>query len=345
MPAHDRSISIAIDAMSGDHGPSVIVPAALDALNEYPRLSIQLVGDERALRAVLDDAGSALRERIEIKAASEVVAMDESPRHALRSKRDSSMRVAIRQVKTGAAQACVSAGNTGALMATAHFVLKMLPGIDRPAICSAIPTVTGHVYMLDLGANADCTPEHLLEFAVMGSALVSAVDGTAEPRIGLLNIGEEEIKGNGRVKHAAQMLSASGLNYTGYIEGNDITSGKVDVIVSDGFAGNVAIKSIEGTASFIALMLREEFRRHPIAKLAGLMAWPVLRRLSRRLNPGSYNGASFLGLRGIVVKSHGSADRLGFKTAIRAAILEVDQNVPERISHMLAETHTPELEA
>lgn len=337
---------VAIDAMSGDHGPPVTVPAALDALKEYPRLAIQLVGEEQALAAALDAAARpADRERIEIKAADEVVAMGEAPRHALRTKRDSSMRVAINQVRAGAAEACVSAGNTGALMATAHYVLKMMPGIDRPAICSAIPSGKGHVYMLDLGANADCTSEHLVEFAVMGSALVSAVDGIAEPRIGLLNIGEEEIKGNGRVKRAARMLSASRLNYTGYLEGDDITCGKADVIVTDGFAGNVAIKSIEGAASYIAVMLGEEFRRHPIARLSGLAARPVLRRLGERLNPGSYNGASFLGLRGIVVKSHGSADRLGFKTAVHAAILEVDRHVPDRISRMLAETRTPELEA
>ncbi len=330
--------------MSGDHGPAVAVPAALDALAENPQLHILLVGEETALRAALAGAGNA-SERMAIHHASEVVAMDEAPTQVLRGKRDSSMRVAIDLVHTGDAAACVSAGNTGALMATAHYVLKMLPGIDRPAICSAIPAVDGHVYMLDLGANADCTPEHLVEFAVMGSALVSAVDGIAAPRIGLLNIGEEEIKGNDRVRKAAEMLAASGLNYTGYIEGDDLTFGKVDVVVSDGFAGNVAIKSIEGTASFIKRMLREEFSRTMLNRLEGYAAWPTLKRLSRRLDPQNYNGASFLGLRGIVVKSHGDADRLGFKTAIRAALIEVDQNVPERISHMLAEAHATETEA
>lgn len=344
MSTGDTAIRIAVDAMSGDHGPSVTVPAVLDALKAHSRLSIILVGEEAALEAELNRA-SADDARIEVRPASEVVAMDEAPTQALRTKRDSSMRVAIKLVKSGEAAACVSAGNTGALMATAHYVLKMLPGIARPAICSALPTVEGHVYMLDLGANADCTADHLLEFAVMGSSLVSAADGIADPRIALLNIGEEEIKGNGRVKRAAQMLSESGLNYTGYIEGDDITFGKADVIVSDGFAGNVAIKSIEGTARFIGFMLREEFARHPAAKLSALAAWPVVRRLKKRLNPGSYNGASFLGLRGIVVKSHGSADQFGFKNAIHVALLEIDQNVPERISHMLAETHTPELEA
>ncbi|MGH8272744.1 MAG: phosphate acyltransferase PlsX [Gammaproteobacteria bacterium] len=344
MLATDQPIRLAIDAMSGDHGPAVIVPAALDALAENPRLHILLVGEEAALGAALDKAGGR-GERVAIHPASEVVAMDESPTQALRGKRDSSMRVAINLVKSGAAAACVSAGNTGALMAAAHYVLKMLPGIDRPAICSALPAIDGHVYMLDLGANADCTAAHLLEFAVMGSALVSAVDGIAEPRIGLLNIGEEEIKGNDRVKGAAQMIAASGLNYTGYIEGNDLAFGKADVIVSDGFAGNVAIKSIEGTANFIKLMLREEFRRNSITRLEGFAAWPTLRRLSMKLDPQGYNGASFLGLRSIVVKSHGNADRLGFKTAIQAALVEVDQNVPERISHMLIETNAPELEA
>ncbi|MGH8271110.1 MAG: phosphate acyltransferase PlsX [Gammaproteobacteria bacterium] len=340
----ERPIRLAIDAMSGDRGPAVIVPAALDALRDNPQLEIFLVGDEAALAGALGAAGE-LRERITLKHASEVVAMDESPVQALRGKRDSSMRVAINLVKSGEAAACVSAGNTGALMATAHYVLRMIPGIDRPAICSAVPTVNGHVYMLDLGANADCTAEHLLEFAVMGSALVSALDGIEAPRIGLLNIGEEEIKGNDRVKLAAQMIAASGLNYAGYIEGNDITLGKVDVVVSDGFTGNVLIKSVEGTARFVGQMLREEFTRNPITRLEGLVAWPTLRRLGRRLDPQAYNGASFLGLRGIVVKSHGNADRLGFKTAIRAALIEVTQNVPERISHALAEAHYQETDA
>ncbi len=334
----ERPIRLAINAMSGDRGPAVIVPAALDALRDNPQLEILLVGNEAELAGTLGEAGE-LRERIALKHASEVVAMDESPIQALRGKRDSSMRVAINLVKSGEAAACVSAGNTGALMATARYVLKMLPGIDRPAICSAVPTVIGHVYMLDLGANADCTAEHLVEFAVMGSALVSALDGIKSPRIGLLNIGEEEIKGNDRVKLAAQMIAASGLNYAGYIEGNGITLGKVDVVVSDGFAGNVLIKSMEGTARFIWQMLREEFKRNPLTHLEGLCARPTLHRLGRRLDPQRYNGASFLGLRGIVVKSHGNADRLGFKTAIRAALLEVAQNVPELISHTLAETH------
>ncbi|MGH8162319.1 MAG: phosphate acyltransferase PlsX [Gammaproteobacteria bacterium] len=341
----NRPIRLAIDAMSGDRGPSVVVPAALDALRDNPRLNIVLVGDEAVLGAALATAGGSLRDRVAIRHAREVVAMDEAPTQALRGKRDSSMRVAINLVKSGDAAACVSAGNTGALMATAHYVLKMLPGINRPAICSALPAIDGHVYMLDLGANADCTAAHLLEFAVMGSALVSAVDGIAEPRIGLLNIGEEEIKGNERVKDAARLIAASGLNYTGYIEGDDLALGKADVVVSDGFAGNVAIKSIEGTAHLIKLILREAFSRNLVSRLQGLAAMPTLNRLSRQLNPQGYNGASFLGLRGIVVKSHGDADRFGFKTAIQAALVEVDQNVPERISHMLIETHAPELEA
>lgn len=334
--AAEQPIRLAIDAMSGDHGPAVILPAALDALRDAPRLEILLVGDEARLAGAVEAAGE-LRGRIFLKHASEVVAMDESPIQALRGKRDSSMRVAINLVKSREAAACVSAGNTGALMATARYVLKTLPGIDRPAICSAIPAVNGHVYMLDLGANADCTAEHLVEFAVMGSALVSALDGIDSPKIGLLNIGEEEIKGNDRVKLAAQMIAASGLHYVGYIEGNDITLGKVDVVVSDGFAGNVLIKSVEGTARFIGQMLKEEFARSTISRLEGLAARPTLRRLGRRLDPQRYNGASFLGLRGIVVKSHGNANRLGFRTAIRAALIEVAQKVPERISHTLAE--------
>jgi phosphate acyltransferase len=325
--------------MSGDHGPQVTVPAALDALRTHPEFTIVLVGDDAGLRPLVDSAEETLRNRIEIRPASQVVGMDELPTQALRGKRDSSMRVAIELVKSGEAAACVSAGNTGALMATARYVLKMLPGIDRPAICSGIPAVGGHTFMLDLGANADCTAEHLLEFAVMGSALASAVEGNSSPRVALLNIGEEQIKGNERVKLADRYLAQSGLNYCGYVEGHHISSGTVDVIVTDGFAGNVALKTIEGTARYIGQMLREEFERGPVTRLEGLFARPTLQRLARRLDPQRYNGASFLGLRAIVVKSHGGAERVGFATAIRAALIEVEQAVPERISAVLARTH------
>lgn len=332
-------VTLAIDAMSGDRGPDVTVPAVLDSLARNPQLAVILVGDEDLLKSVLERNNSQTHPRLAIRHASQVVAMDELPSQALRSKRDSSMRIAINLVKSGEAKACVSAGNTGALMATARYVLKMIGGIDRPAICSAMPAIDGRTYVLDLGANADCTSEQLVQFAVMGSALVSAIDERPEPRLALLNIGEEEIKGNDRVRRAAQLLQASGLNYVGYVEGNDITKGKADVVVTDGFAGNVALKSMEGTAQFIAQILRDEFGRSPINRLQGLIAWPTLRRLKRRLDPQRYNGASFLGLRGIVVKSHGNADRLGFFTAIQAAVIEVEQAVPTRI-HDLLESDT-----
>lgn len=338
-----KNLRLAVDAMSGDHGAAVAVPAALDALRAHPELAIVLVGDESILAAYRDEAGAELAGRLEVRHASQVVAMDELPSQALRGKRDSSMRVAIDLVKSGDAAACVSAGNTGALMATARYVLKMLAGIDRPAICSAIPAVDGHTYMLDLGANADCTAEHLAEFAVMGSALVSALEGNSAPRIALLNIGEEQIKGNERVKLAGQYLARCGLNYQGYVEGHHISAGTVDVVVTDGFAGNVALKTIEGTARLLVNMMREEFTRNPLTRLEGLLAAPTLKRLGRRLDPQRYNGASFLGLRGIVVKSHGGADRVGFLAAIRAAMIEVEQSVPERISKVLAEARLPEI--
>lgn len=326
---------VAIDAMSGDHGPSVTVPAALDALARHPEASILLVGDQALLERALEGARPELRKRIEIRHASQVVAMDELPSQALRGKRDSSMRVAINLVHSGEAGACVSAGNTGALMATARYVLKMLPGIDRPAICSAIPDLVDKTYVLDLGANADCEVEHLVQFAVMGSALVSALDGKASPSIGLLNIGEEQIKGNERVKRAAQILQASDLNYAGYVEGHHLSQGVVDVIVTDGFSGNVMLKAIEGTAHYIGQKMREEFKRNLFTRLQALAALPSLSRLRRGLNPQRYNGASFLGLRGIVVKSHGGADQLGFETAIHAALVEAEQRVPDLISRTL----------
>ena len=321
--------------MSGDHGPSVTVPAALDALTRHPEASILLVGDEPTLEGALKGASQGLRARIEIRHASQVVAMDELPSQALRGKRDSSMRVAINLVKSGEAGACVSAGNTGALMATARYVLKMLPGIDRPAICSAIPDIVDKTYVLDLGANADCEVAHLVQFAVMGSALASALDDNPSPKIGLLNIGEEQIKGNERVKQAARILQDSDLNYAGYVEGHHLSAGVVDVIVTDGFSGNVMLKAIEGTAHYIGQKIREEFNRNVFTRLQALAALPSLKRLRQGLNPQRYNGASFLGLRGIVVKSHGGADRLGFATAIHAALVESEQGVPNLISRGL----------
>ncbi len=331
-------VILALDAMSGDHGHPVVVAAALRALKEHPELQLILVGDEPALRVDLKRQKASSEPRILIQHAAEVVAMDESPSKALRNKKDSSMRVAINLVKEGRAHACVSAGNTGALMATARFVLKTLPGIDRPAIISAVPSLNGHTYMLDLGANADCSPEQLVQFALMGSVVESALHGEDRPRIGLLNIGTEEIKGNDNVQKAHQLLSSSSLNYIGFVEGNDIyLSDKVDVVVCDGFVGNVALKTSEGVAKLMAHYMREEFKRSALNKLAAVAALPVLNALKRRMDPRHYNGASLIGLNGIVIKSHGSADALAFATAITVGLKEVEKNVVQAISDRLAE--------
>ncbi|SFF40202.1 phosphate:acyl-[acyl carrier protein] acyltransferase [Fontimonas thermophila] len=323
--------------MSGDHGHETIVDAALLALAAHPELQMILVGDEPTLLRDLGARGRAGEARLRIRHASEVVGMDESPAKALRSKKDSSMRVAIDLVKQGVAHAAVSAGNTGALMATAKFVLKTLPGIDRPAIISAIPSINGHVHMLDLGANAECSAEQLLQFAVMGSALVTATLGIERPKVGLLNIGEEEIKGNEVIKQAAQLLQASSLNYIGFVEGDGIFLRDIDVVVCDGFAGNIALKTGEGVARLIYHFIRQEFTRSIFTRFAALMALPALKALGRRMDPRNYNGASFVGLNGIVIKSHGSADTQAFAAAIRVAVREVENAVPARITRLLAE--------
>jgi glycerol-3-phosphate acyltransferase PlsX len=262
--------------------------------------------------------------------------MDESPALALRAKKDSSMRVAIELVKAGEAHAAVSAGNTGALMAISRFVLKTLPGIDRPAICTVLPSMSGRTYVLDLGANVDCGPDHLLQFAIMGSSLVAAVEHKARPTVGLLNIGEEAIKGNEVVKQAAELLRSSELNFIGNVEGNEIFKGKTDVVVCDGFVGNVALKSSEGLAQMLAAFLREEFKRNVFTRVAAFVALPVLNAFKRRVDPRAYNGASLLGLRGIVIKSHGSADVFAFQRALERAMEEVQNEVLQRISQRLA---------
>ena len=327
-----QDLNIALDAMGGDHGPSVVIPAALRVLGEAPALNIILVGDEQSLSAELAAHNAQPGPRLRIVHASQKVEMDDKPSLALRNKKDSSMRVAINLVKSGEAQACVSAGNTGALMATARFVLKTLPGIDRPAIITSLPTIKGHTHVLDLGANVDASAENLFEFAVMGSVLTSAVENIQSPTIGLLNIGEEEVKGNERVKEAARLLGASNLNYIGFVEGDDIFKGTADVVVCDGFVGNISLKTTEGVAMMITHYLRQEFKRNIFTRLAGVIALPVLRSLRRRIDPRRYNGASLLGLQGIVVKSHGGADVLAYTYAIHEAILEVKKNVPQRIS-------------
>src|SRR5882672_9962860 len=325
--------------MGGDHGVRVTVPAAMSFVEEIGDARVLLVGLPEAIETELKRRGAQTGDRIQIRPAPEIVAMDEAPASALRGKRESSMRIAIDAVKNQDAHACVSAGNTGALMAISRFVLKMLPGIDRPAIASFLPTIRGHTCVLDLGANVDCTAEHLLQFAVMGSSLISAVDHIDRPSVGLLNIGEEEIKGNEVVKQAAELLRDSGLNYYGNIEGTDIYKGTTDVIVCDGFVGNVALKTSEGLAQMLAMYLRQEFGRNLFTKLSGAMALPVINAFRRRVDPRRYNGASLLGLKGIVVKSHGSADSFGFGFAIQRAYDEEHNDMLHGISERMASIH------
>jgi len=323
--------TIALDAMGGDFGPDVVIPAAVHVVKKYSDIHIILVGDETRLRDSAKAHSIDLDKHFEIQHASEVVEMHDDPASAVRKKKDSSMRVAINLVKGGRAQAVVSAGNTGALMATAKFVLKTIAGIDRPAICTTIPSYGGHTHMLDLGANVDSSAEHLFQFAIMGSILAEAVDNTHEPKVGLLNIGAEDSKGNAQVKAANKFLQNGPFNYIGYVEGDDIYTDRVDVVVCDGFVGNVSLKTMEGVAKMIARMMREEFQRSALSKLAGLIAWPVLSRFKKRVDPRMYNGASMLGLNGIVIKSHGSADVLSYANAIEIALLEIKKSVPEHI--------------
>ncbi|WP_081679043.1 phosphate acyltransferase PlsX [Methylobacter luteus] len=334
------SLTISIDAMGGDYGPEVTIPASLDCLKSNPDLKLILVGDETVLKQQLAQALIDFKDRLSIQHASQCVGMDESPSKALKNKKDSSMRVAINLVRDGQADACVSAGNTGALMATARFVLKMIPGVDRPAIISTLPSIYGHTHALDLGGNVDCSAEHLFQFAVMGTELVKAVENIESPKVGLLNIGEEDVKGNEQVKAAAKLLENSSLNYIGYVEGDSLNAGniKVDLIVADGFVGNVALKSIEGAAKMIGTALKEAFGRNIWTKLAGLLVYPVLKSFKKRIDPRLYNGASFLGLRGLVIKSHGGADVLAFKTAIHLAEVEIKKDVIRKISEQVEQT-------
>lgn len=332
-------ITVAIDAMGGDHGAHVTVPAALEILRRDADINIVLVGLTEAIESELRACRAEVGPRLRIHHASEVVTMDDPPAQALRSKKDSSMRVAINLVKSGEANACVSAGNTGALMAISRFVLKTLPGIDRPAIASMLPSLKGHVYVLDLGANVDCTAEHLLQFGIMGAMLASAVEHKENPSVGLLNIGEEDIKGNDVVKQAGELLRSSHLNFYGNVEGDDIYKGTTDVVVCDGFVGNVALKTSEGLAQMMGKFLRQEFRRNLFTKLLGLLAMPVLSAFKKRMDHRRYNGASLLGLRGIVVKSHGSADNFAFQFAIETAVEEVRNGVLRRITEQTSLLH------
>ncbi len=323
--------------MSGDRGPAVCVPAALAAAAEFGDVRFTLIGRQADLQRELPAQAPP---NVEWLHAADVVEMTDHPRDALRRKKDSSMRRALDLVKTRAADACVSAGNTGALMSTAHFVLKMLPGVERPAIVSLIPSRGGHTLMLDLGANATCTPEQLRQFAVMGSILAADIAGAAErPRVGLLNIGEEEIKGNEVVQAAHNLLAGSDINYVGFVEGHDIFGDNVDVVVTDGFTGNVALKTMEGVARLITDAMREEFTRSSWRKFGALASTPALRAFRTRIDPRRYNGATMVGLNGIVIKSHGGADVFGFTRAIEVAVLEARSGVPARIAARLGAPH------
>ena len=331
------AITIAVDCMGGDHGLPVTVPATFDFLCRDPDCAVLLVGNEELLVAAVAKRKNEFGDRLQIQNASEVVNMDDALVTALRNKKDSSMRVAIDLVKDGRAHAAVSAGNTGALMAISRFVLKTLPGIERPAIATILPTVKGHCTVLDLGANVDCTPEHLLQFGIMGSLLVSALEHIEKPSVGLLSNGEEAIKGNEVVKRASELLRESGLNFYGNVEGNDIFKGTTDVVVCDGFVGNAVLKSAEGMVSMISAGLREEFSRNPFTKLMALLAMPVLNAFKARFDHRSYNGASLLGLKGIVVKSHGSADAYAFCCALEKAAEEARNNLPEKIAARMSQ--------
>ena len=332
-PAPLQTVKIAVDCMGGDHGASITLPACRSFLDKHPGAELVLVGSADALHA------AANWPRCTAVLASEVVTMDDALEVALRRKRDSSMRVAIQQVKNGA-HACVSAGNTGALMALARYLLKTLEGIDRPAIATVMPNRhDGYTTVLDLGANVDCTPEHLLQFAVMGSALVAAVDGKPEPTVGLLNIGEEAIKGSETIKRAGELLRAAGeagqINFFGNVEGNDIFKGTVDVVVCDGFVGNVLLKTSEGLASMMSDFIKQEFNRGPMSQLAALVARPVLNRFKHRVDPRRYNGAALLGLRGLVFKSHGSADAYAFEQALARAYDAARNRLLDRVHDRL----------
>jgi glycerol-3-phosphate acyltransferase PlsX len=340
-----KSITIAIDAMGGDHGVKSTIPAAVSAVKRFSQLQLILVGNEKTLTRALRQYKAAKHPRITIEHASEVVAMDESPALVLRNKKDSSMRIAINLVKEGRADACVSAGNTGALMATSRFVLKMLPGVDRPAIIYAFPGVnhqtgeTHPVHMLDLGANVDCSAEHLFQFGVMGSIHHACIHPEhGKPRVALLNIGEEDMKGLEIIKQAAKMLGeCESINYIGFVEGNDLLRDKADVIVCDGFIGNIALKTVEGTASHIAYHVKAVFKSSLMARVLSVFALPILLKLRNKLDNRRYNGASLIGLKGIVIKSHGGADKVAFLNAIVEAVKEVEQDIPSKIHHQIAD--------
>ncbi len=318
--------------MSGDVGPAACVPGALAVLDAEPGVELLLVGQPELIETELAGLGAAQRARVRIVAASQVVGMDERPRDVIRRKKDSSLRRALDLVANGDAGACVSSGNTGALMATAHFVLGMVEGIERPAIVAEIPADGGQTFMLDVGANPSATPDQLFQFAVMGAVVATDTGGRPRPRVGLLNVGAEDIKGHELVRAAHARLRASRLEYVGYVEGNDTFTGAVDVVVTDGFTGNVALKTMEGLARMIGGAVRSEFTATPWRKLGAMAASPALAALRQRLDPRRHNGASMVGLAGVVIKSHGSADATAFGHAVRLAVVEARNDMPAQIS-------------
>lgn len=333
-----QAITIAVDAMGGDHGPRVTVPAALQCLTEYPEIRLLLVGDRDAIKSHLGASSKQYAHRFEIVHSDEVVAMDDKPANALRNKKQSSMALAIEAVASDKASACVSAGNTGALMVLSRAMLGTHDGIDRPAFIREIPTLTGHCHVLDLGANIDCDAKHLYQFGIMGSIVSQVVDGKESPRIGLLNVGQEESKGVDQVKQASQLFSDnSDINYIGFVEGDHIFADEADVIVCDGFVGNVALKTSEGLAKMVSHLLRSTFQSSAYDRMVGLLAKPVVNKLVKQIDPKRHNGASLLGLRGTVVKSHGNADVAGFRQAVKRAMYEARHNLPQLIQKNISE--------
>lgn len=323
---------LAIDAMGGDVGPRVTVPATFDILRRQPQLKVVLLGNASQIQAEFPSDYAAFADRLTVRHCEQAVAMDEKPSSTIRHKRESSMWHAVGMVANGEVQAAVSAGNTGALMAMSLLQLRTLPGISRPAICSKIPTSEGSSYLLDMGANLDCSAEQLHQFAGMASLTAMAVDGIKSPSVGLLNIGSEEIKGRAEIQAAAELFKADdSINYIGFVEGDSLFAGVADIVVCDGFSGNVALKSAEGVATMFSNALRESLSKNLLGRLAGLLAKPALLAMKHRLSPSTYNGASLLGLNGVVIKSHGGADCAGFSRAIEVAIHEAEQNLPALI--------------
>tara|TARA_Y100000768_G_scaffold347034_1_gene295024 strand:- start:2371 stop:3387 length:1017 start_codon:yes stop_codon:yes gene_type:complete len=326
-----ESISIALDIMSGDNGPSPALSGAIKSLKKLPDLRINLIGDEKDISPFLNTVDSSILDRVEVTHTNEYIKMDEDILTAIRNKKKSSMRIAINCVKNNEANACVSAGNTGALMSLSKIILKTIQGIDRPAICTSLPTKKKYMQVLDLGANIECNAENLFQFAVMGASVVQSLEISSNPRVGLLNIGSEDFKGKDEIKLAAEMLNDSNINYIGFVEGNGMFSGDYDVIVTDGFTGNIALKSIEGVAGMIKHFIKSEFEKNFYNKLSAVLSIPVMKGVKKKMDPRVYNGASFLGLNGIVVKSHGSADGFSYSNAIQTAYYESKNNLLDKI--------------